>query len=101
MNRALIIVDMQVDFVTGSLGTKEAERIVPAVVKKIETEKVWKKINEDGEKRYTRCLTFDYNDQTYIADSICKTLSIINKDNLDKELFTFNPEENEYPYYGG
>ncbi len=69
--------------------------------KKIETEKVWKKINEDGEKRYTRCLTFDYNDQTYIADSICKTLSIINKDNLDKELFTFNPEENEYPYYGG
>lgn len=39
MNRALIIVDMQVDFVTGSLGTKEAERIVPAVVKKIETEK--------------------------------------------------------------
>ena len=69
--------------------------------KNIETEKVWKKINEDGEKRYTRCLTFDYNDQTYIADSICKTLSIINKDNLDKELFTFNPEENEYPYYGG
>ena len=39
MNRALIIVDMQVDFVTGSLGTKEAERIVPAVVKKIEAEK--------------------------------------------------------------
>ena len=34
MNRALIIVDMQVDFVTGSLGTKEAERIVPTVVKK-------------------------------------------------------------------
>jgi nicotinamidase/pyrazinamidase len=32
MNRALIIVDMQVDFVTGSLGTKEAERIVPAIL---------------------------------------------------------------------
>ena len=39
MNRALIIVEMQVDFVTGSLGTKEAERIVPAVVKKIEDRK--------------------------------------------------------------
>lgn len=39
MSKALIVVDMQVDFVDGSLGTKEAEAIVPAVVQKIEAEK--------------------------------------------------------------
>lgn len=31
----LIVVDMQNDFITGSLGTKEAQAIVPAVVKKV------------------------------------------------------------------
>lgn len=35
MNRLLIVVDMQNDFIDGSLGTKEAEAIVPNVVKKI------------------------------------------------------------------
>lgn len=33
-DRYLIVIDMQKDFVTGSLGTKEAEAIVPNVVKK-------------------------------------------------------------------
>ncbi|WP_410497111.1 isochorismatase family cysteine hydrolase [Cellulosilyticum sp. ST5] len=36
MKKVLIVVDMQNDFITGSLGTKEAEVIVPRVVKKIE-----------------------------------------------------------------
>ena len=35
MKRTLIVVDMQNDFVTGSLGTKEAERIVDPVREKI------------------------------------------------------------------
>lgn len=35
MKRTLIIVDMQNDFIDGSLGTKEAQAIVPAVQKKI------------------------------------------------------------------
>ena len=35
--KLLVVVDMQNDFVTGSLGTKEAQAIVPNVVKKIET----------------------------------------------------------------
>lgn len=35
MKKALVVVDMQVDFVTGALGTKEAQEIVPAVRKKI------------------------------------------------------------------
>lgn len=35
MKKLLIVVDMQKDFVNGSLGTKEAEAIVPKVVAKI------------------------------------------------------------------
>lgn len=35
MTKFLIVVDMQKDFVDGSLGTKEAQAIVPNVVKKI------------------------------------------------------------------
>lgn len=39
MKRLLVVVDMQNDFVDGSLGTKEAEAIVPAVKEKIEAYK--------------------------------------------------------------
>ena len=35
MKRILVVVDMQKDFIDGSLGTKEAVAIVPAVVRKI------------------------------------------------------------------
>ena len=35
MKKLLIVVDMQNDFIDGSLGTEEAKRIVPAVVEKI------------------------------------------------------------------
>ncbi len=49
----LIVVDMQKDFITGSLGSKQAEEIVPRVVKKI---------NEfDGKVIFTRDTHFaDY-----------------------------------------
>lgn len=36
MKKILIVVDMQKDFIDGSLGTKEAQAIVPNVKKKIE-----------------------------------------------------------------
>lgn len=36
MKKVLIVVDMQNDFVTGSLGTKKAESIVANVVRKVE-----------------------------------------------------------------
>lgn len=36
MKKVLVVVDMQVDFVTGSLGTPEARAIVPAITKKIQ-----------------------------------------------------------------
>ena len=35
MAKVLVVVDMQNDFISGSLGTKEAQAIVPAVVEKI------------------------------------------------------------------
>lgn len=36
MKKLLVVVDMQNDFIDGSLGTQEAIAIVPNVVKKIE-----------------------------------------------------------------
>lgn len=39
MKRLLVVVDMQNDFVTGSLGTKEAQAIVENVVKKVKAAK--------------------------------------------------------------
>ena len=49
----LIVVDMQVDFITGSLGSKFAETIVPNVVEKVK--------NYDGKVIFTRDTHFaDY-----------------------------------------
>lgn len=45
MEKILVIIDMQKDFVDGSLGTKEAQAIIPAVKDKIE--------NFDGEIIFT------------------------------------------------
>ena len=42
----LIVVDMQNDFITGSLGTKEAETILPKVIEKVK--------NFDGTVIYTK-----------------------------------------------
>lgn len=47
----LIVVDMQVDFITGSLGSKLAEAIVPNVVNKVK--------NFDGKVIFTRDTHFD------------------------------------------
>ena len=49
--KILIVVDMQKDFVNGSLGSKDAEAIVPAVVKKAET--------FDGEVIFTKDTHFE------------------------------------------
>lgn len=37
MRKVLVVIDMQNDFVTGALGTPEAQAIVPRIVQKIET----------------------------------------------------------------
>lgn len=52
MKRLLIVVDMQNDFVSGSLGTKEAQMIIPNVKKKIEEYKAL--VDEDVEIVFTR-----------------------------------------------
>lgn len=46
MKKVLVVVDMQNDFVTGPLGTKEAQAILPAIAEKIK--------NFDGTVIYTR-----------------------------------------------
>lgn len=67
----------------------------------IEIEKIWKEVKGDSEKRYARCLIFNFDSKTYLLDSVDKTLNVIDREKLDKKIFIFNPEENEYPYYGG
>ena len=53
--KALVVIDMQNDFVTGVLGTKEAQAIVPNVIEYIK--------NFDGDVYYTRDThTTDYMD---------------------------------------
>lgn len=54
MKRALIVVDMQNDFIDGALGTKEARAIVPHVVEKIK--------NFDGEIIFMK----DTHDEAYL-----------------------------------
>ena len=63
--KALIVVDMQNDFIDGSLGTKEAENIVPKVVEKIK--------NFDGDIYYTR----DTHNENYLDTLEGKKLPVI------------------------
>ncbi|MDO4566253.1 MAG: isochorismatase family cysteine hydrolase [Oscillospiraceae bacterium] len=55
MKRLLIVVDMQNDFVNGALGTAEAVKTVPAVIKKIK--------NFDGDVIYTK----DTHSEQYLS----------------------------------
>ena len=52
MQKVLVVVDMQNDFIDGALGTKEAVAIVPGVKEKIE--------NFDGVVLFTRDRNFLY-----------------------------------------
>lgn len=67
----------------------------------IEIEKIWKEVKNQPEKRYVRCLLFDFNGKTYLLDSIVQSLDVVKKEELNEKEFIFNPEENEYPYFGG
>lgn len=67
----------------------------------IEIDKIWKEVKGASEKRYARCLIFSFDSKSYLLDCVDKTLKIINKEELDNKIFIFNPEDNEYPYYGG
>lgn len=63
--KVLIVVDMQKDFVNGSLGTKEAEEIVPRVAEKIRT--------FEGEVFYTR----DTHPENYLETQEGKNLPVV------------------------
>lgn len=65
MKKLLIVIDMQEDFISGALGTKEAERIVPSVVQKI--------ADFDGDVVYTR----DTHEEGYLDTAEGKKLPVI------------------------
>lgn len=65
MKKLLIVIDMQTDFISGALGTKEAEAIVPAVVEKI--------ASFDGDVVYTR----DTHTEQYLNTAEGKKLPVI------------------------
>ncbi len=67
----------------------------------IEIEKIWKEVKSGAEKRYVRCLIFDFDNKSYLIDSVEHSIELINKTSLDKTTFIFHPEENVYPYFGG
>ena len=60
----LIVVDMQNDFITGSLGTKEAEAILPKVIEKVK--------NFDGTVIYTK----DTHGKDYMTTQEGKNLPV-------------------------
>lgn len=68
MSKVLIVIDMQNDFVTGPLGTPEAQAIVPNVLKKIQT---YSK-NEEGVVIFTR----DTHDSFYMETQEGKYLPV-------------------------
>ena len=65
MKKLLVVVDMQMDFISGSLGTKEAEAIVPSVVKKI--------TDFSGDVVYTR----DTHTEQYLNTAEGKKLPVV------------------------
>ena len=69
--------------------------------KGFEIEKLWKEDIGAPERRYERCLMFNFNNKTYLLDSIDKSLNEIEREKINEKIFIFKPEENEYPYHGG
>lgn len=65
MKKLLVVVDMQNDFITGSLGTKEAQAILPSVVARIKA--------FDGVVIYTR----DTHAENYLETAEGKKLPIL------------------------
>ncbi len=66
--KAIVVVDVQVDFVTGSLGTKEAQAIVPSLVKFLREKKA------TGE--YDMYCTHDTHNENYLETQEGKRLPV-------------------------
>ena len=69
MAKALIVVDMQNDFVTGSLGTKEAQEMLPRLVEKLE--------NAVAKKSYDIIFTQDTHKEDYLQTQEGKFLPVV------------------------
>lgn len=80
MKKVLIVVDMQKDFISGSLGTKEAKNIVSNVVSKINEYK----INNDT-IYFTKDTHFDYYLNTQEGKNLPIKHCIVNTDGWELE----------------
>ena len=67
LDKLLVVVDMQVDFVTGSLGSPEARQIVPRVVEKVK---------QALENKYTVVHTMDTHGEDYLNTFEGKNLPV-------------------------
>ena len=97
MKRLLVVVDMQRDFIDGSLGTKEAQEIVPNVAEKI------KEYQNAGDQVV---FTFDTHYENYLETQEGKRLPVkhcikgTEGWELDKSLQDFKGEYFEKPSFG-
>lgn len=97
MKRLLVVVDMQKDFIDGSLGTKEAQLIVPDVAEKI------RQYQENGD---SVAFTFDTHTENYANTQEGRRLPVVHcvKNTpgweLDKSLQQFSGKTFEKPTFG-
>ena len=68
---------------------------------KIDTDRLWKLEAESPEKRYVRCIGFEYESKKYIVDSVLQKMFCENDQDYDETSYIINPEEQFYEYYGG
>lgn len=93
MVKALIVIDMQNDFVSGSLGTTEAQRIVPTI------QEILREANEHGDRIY---FTQDTHAENYLETQEGKYLPVPHCVagtpgwNILEELSSYSTPENTY-----
>ena len=68
---------------------------------KIDTDRLWKLEAESPEKRYVRCIGFEYESKKYIVDSVLQKMFCENDPDYDETSYIINPEKQFYEYYGG
>lgn len=68
---------------------------------KIDTDRLWKLEAESPEKRYVRCIGFEYESKKYIVDSVLQKMFCENDPDYDETSYIINSEEQFYEYYGG
>ena len=67
---------------------------------KIDTDRLWKLEAESPEKRYVRCIGFEYESKKYIVDSVLQKMFCENDPDYDETSYIINPEEQFSHHYG-